>query len=116
MIQFIVFISLLPATAVKDFTSEWIKYRFGAFDEHGYTDDPVNPLFFKNAGDVYPTSCTNEPIRGNFTAECLTQPASCPFEEGQSGITSSLLYDTDTNVFPEARNKQYSYVMHALHT
>jgi hypothetical protein len=50
-----------------------------------------------------PTACTNQPIRGNFTQECLTNPESCSFQPGQTDITSSLLFNTDANSFPEVK-------------
>ena len=93
-----------PFLAVKDFVSEWIKYQFGVFDEHGYVDDQLHPPFYSNTGEILPTSCTNAPIRGNFTKDCLTHPDSCPFQNGQTEITSSLLFDTNATIFPKVEN------------
>ncbi|XP_059078811.1 calcium-activated chloride channel regulator 1-like [Tigriopus californicus] len=85
--------------AVRQFVTEWIKYRFGVFDEHGYDQDPTFPNFYRKASQIYPNSCTNRPIKGNFTEDCLENP--CSIEPGQAGIETSLLFSINAITFPQ---------------
>lgn len=83
------------------FAAEWLKLRYGVFDEHGYDGSATFPLFYSSLGTVLPTGCTNTPVKGPFGDECLTSPGSCALPPGQPvNLTSSLLYEPDLSVFP----------------
>ena len=52
---------------------------------------------------IAPNSCSNIPVAGNFTEECLTNPTStaCSFPAGQTDVTSSLLFSSSGETFPQ---------------
>ncbi|CAG0900611.1 unnamed protein product [Darwinula stevensoni] len=58
----------------KRFAKEWLKYRYGVFDEHGYYNDTDYPLTFCPAEEVnglpgkyQPLACTGNPsLEGNY--------------------------------------------------
>ena len=85
----------------KSFVAAWSKYRFGLFDETGYEVSDLYPLFYRNRTSVVPNSCTDIPIDGNFAEGCLESSDQClPFQPGQNGVTSSMLFSTDATAFP----------------
>ena len=92
-------------SVVKEIVAEYIKYEFGVFDEHGYSDSLIYPDFIKRKSNIMPNSCTNQPIRGNFSQRCIDEDA-CVIENGQSQITSSLLYSQNEQLFPQVVNYQ----------
>jgi len=84
-----------------EFSVEWIKYKFGLFDEFGTQGDTMHPLFYKEASTVVPNACTNHPIRGNFSQICMDM-GNCPaFDLEQTQIESSLLFSKANAFFPK---------------
>ena len=45
------------------FVHEWAHYRYGVFDEYGWMDDPIYPLFYvpNNEMPPQPNVCTDIP-------------------------------------------------------
>ena len=45
----------------KVVAQQWLKLRYGVFEEHGYAGDKLYPLNYINSedADIYPTSCTD---------------------------------------------------------
>ena len=50
---------------------------------------------------IAPNSCSNVPVAGNFTEECLDDASSCSFPAGQADVTSSLLFSSSSETFPQ---------------
>ncbi|XP_042884897.1 calcium-activated chloride channel regulator 4A-like [Penaeus japonicus] len=58
----------------KVFVHEWAKYRWGVFDEFGYPDDEMYPLFYATTNivegeveiTVHPNYCANERLEGDL--------------------------------------------------
>ena len=48
----------------KTFVKEWAKFRYGVFDEHGFTGDTLYPNFYKVQGKFLPTGSSNLPVKG----------------------------------------------------
>ncbi len=101
---------LLPAQ--KKFVSEWVKYRFGVFDERGYRGSAVHPLFHRrkvgsDSVAVTPTSCLATPLaEREFDVGCLgpAPPAngSCAITDEVAQVSSSLAYGADDlQTFPQ---------------
>lgn len=87
---------------------EWLKYRYGVFDENGYPGDELYPLYYSIPGsdpnDVIVANCTNTPVVYNFIDadgnnctpstgngnpfECIVKP----LDESLENVTSSLMY------------------------
>ena len=59
----------------KTFVKEWAKFRYGVFDEHGFTGDTLYPNFYKVQGKFLPTGSSTLPVKGVWVtsdgeAEC----------------------------------------------
>ncbi|XP_035223915.1 calcium-activated chloride channel regulator 1-like isoform X5 [Stegodyphus dumicola] len=52
----------------KLFAREWLKFRYGVFDEHGFEADKMYPLYYKVAGepDIQITNCIHPPAEYYF--------------------------------------------------
>ena len=84
----------------KLFVKEWAKLRYGVFDEHGYSNDPLYPSYFSVKGDIFPTGTSNQRVNGEWVDQ--TGRFNCnPAEEGKcyfkpvgdnSHITCSMGY------------------------
>ena len=53
----------------KTLVHSWAEYRWGIFDEMGYPNDAIFPLFYRgsvNGGEqeVLPNYCSDEPLTG----------------------------------------------------
>ena len=81
------------------------KHLFGVFDESGAYGDSRFPAFYREAGDLVPTSCTNSPVAGNFTRCDVDKDCLDEIEAGQEDIVSSLLYSANKTSFPQVNNK-----------
>ena len=44
--------STFDEEASKAFVAEFIKYRFGAFEEHGHDGSDIYPLFYRKLDEV----------------------------------------------------------------
>ena len=101
-------------TLVLDFSIAWIKYKFGIFDEHGLQEEneEMYPKFYRRRNnttatsasmEIWPNSCANAKIRGNFTEACLQlrNQHYCSFERDQEQIVSSILFSKDKYRFPK---------------
>ena len=89
---------------VLDFSIEWIKYKFGIFDEFGVDggNSKLYPKFYQKSrsGEIVMNSCANEKITGDFGPECLAAQ-NCSVDNGQEIISSSLLFSRDKVHFPK---------------
>ena len=80
----------------KLFAKEWVKYRFGVFDEFGFPDDLLYPNIFHHEGDLLPTGTTNSALMGRWISQtgvsCEPTEDSCLFLPSPSNpaITCSL--------------------------
>ena len=43
---------------------EWMKLRYGIFDEFGFTGDSMYPNYFHHNGQILPTGTSNVPLKG----------------------------------------------------
>ena len=48
----------------KLFVHEWMKLRYGIFDEYGFTGDSMYPNYFHHNGQILPTGTSNIPLKG----------------------------------------------------
>lgn len=47
---------------------EWAHFRYGVFEEYGYSEDSIFPYFFTNTkGNVQVTGCNDSVIAGKLT-------------------------------------------------
>lgn len=78
---------------------EFIKLRFGIFDEIGFPDDLLYPSQFKMNGVVYPSGVSNTEVEGNWVHRdgkslCKSDLKSCSFHPRgpNQAVTCSLGY------------------------
>ncbi|CAG0887034.1 unnamed protein product [Darwinula stevensoni] len=81
----------------KTFAREWLKYRYGVFDELGYPNDPLYPAFYGSPdGPSYPlgkpTGCSDVPIPGNTTTSTDGTKSVFVPDLLSSSASESLLY------------------------
>ena len=84
----------------KMFVHEWMKLRYGIFDEFGFTGDSMYPNYFHHNGQILPTGTSNLPLKGlwlNSNGETGCHPGidrDCFYHlQGRNdGITCSLGY------------------------
>ena len=82
------------------FVHEWVKLRYGTFDEFGYANDPIYPNYFKSRDQIFPTGTSNEPINGIWvdaygSPDCVSSPTNaCYFQPVGTNdhVTCSLGY------------------------
>ncbi|XP_066980040.1 calcium-activated chloride channel regulator 1-like [Macrobrachium rosenbergii] len=76
---------------------EWLKYRYGVFEEAGWVVNPVHPSHYRSSdGHWVPNACANVPLRPN--PSCYPDNSSCPFKievEDSDELTKSFM------AFPE---------------
>ena len=54
-------------------------------------------------------------MQGSFGEECLGNGQQClPFQPGQQGVTSSMLFSVDTTAFPAVRNIVFKFPFGSL--
>ena len=58
-------------SSTEHFMVSIMQYLYGVFPETGSHHSAQFPLFHQAQGEVALTSCTNTPVRGNFSSECL---------------------------------------------
>jgi hypothetical protein len=98
-VEEITFQSLLSPSDLLGFIVEWVKYKYGVFDEFGSHNDPMYPKFYRQGLIAVPTSCANIALAGNFSQDCM-ESGDCPFQDGQVAVTSSFLYSQNQTLFP----------------
>ena len=83
----------------KLLVKEWAKYRYGVFDDHGFAQDPLYPIYYESEGKILPTGSTNHMLTGswihvNDSSLCDPTSEECYFrpEGSNSEITCSLNY------------------------
>ena len=64
---------------------EFIKLRFGIFDEKGFSGDKLYPAYYKSDGQILPTGQTNVPVKGvwvtkNGASSCQPDVEACIFQ------------------------------------
>ena len=82
----------------KLFAKEWSKFRYGIFDEYGFSGDNLYPNHFFHHGKILPTGSSNIPLKGlwlNSNGQTGCYPGSdrdCYFHlQGRNdGLTCSL--------------------------
>ena len=67
---------LQSGTAVQ-FMVSLVQYLYGVFPETGGHTAPQFPLFHLAQGEVALTACTNTPVQGHFSAQCLLAHQVC---------------------------------------
>ncbi|KAK8376795.1 hypothetical protein O3P69_010010 [Scylla paramamosain] len=86
----------------KALMKEWTRLRWGAFDESGYKDDSIFPLYYPHASGeeephLVPNVCSDEPVIGKYKkpssgAECkLKEDKECRFVPNYLQNASSSL-------------------------
>lgn len=63
----------------KIFVHEFVKHRFGIFDEFGFNHDKLFPNHFFHNGKLLPTGTTNVPVKGGWVSRA-GQPACDPLQ------------------------------------
>ena len=84
----------------KLFVKEWAKFRYGVFDEYGFSGDHLYPNHFFHHGKILPTGETNAPLNGlwlNSNGQTGCYPGSdrdCyfHFQGRNNGLVCSLGY------------------------
>ena len=83
----------------KLLVKEWAKYRYGVFDEFGFSGDRFYPNYFKSGGSIYPTGTTNAMLTGTWISKngsslCDPTADQCYFrpEGPNTQVTCSLNY------------------------
>ena len=77
--------------------SEWSKYRYGVFSEHGSAGDKLYPNYYHSHGNIYPTGPSNTVLTGswryaNSSTGCDPTQDTCHYhvEGANTGVTCSL--------------------------
>ena len=77
--------------------SEWSKYRYGTFAEHGVPGDHLYPNYYYHHGNVYPTGPSDNVLTGswrysNTSVGCDPTLDTCHYhvEGSNTGVTCSL--------------------------
>ena len=52
--------------SAKLLVKEWAKYRYGVFDEFGFSGDKLYPNYFESGGSIYPTGTSNAMLTGSW--------------------------------------------------
>ena len=65
----------------KVFVHEWAKFRYGIFDEFGFSGDDLYPNYYKVDGQMVPTGSSDLLIKGAW----LKQGIPCDPSDGQEG-------------------------------
>ncbi|GIX67627.1 calcium-activated chloride channel regulator 2 [Caerostris extrusa] len=85
---------------------EWLKYRYGVFDENGFEDDSMYPDYYRIPGspDIRVTECTSPEVQYYFKNPATGENCSMdipaeygicrvhPDPESTDNVTSSLMY------------------------
>ena len=76
---------------------QFVKLRFGVFDEQGYPGDVLYPSHYKVNGQIYPTGATNQVVKGSWLGAggeegCAPDTQKCFFraDGDNSEVTCSL--------------------------
>ena len=56
-------------TSAKSFVNEWMKFRYGIFEEYGFVNDIMYPNFFYANGNMVPTGTSNIEFGGVWTGK-----------------------------------------------
>ncbi|XP_035701868.1 uncharacterized protein LOC110862936 [Folsomia candida] len=68
------------STPERTFVKEFVKFRYGVFEETGFENDPIYPTaYYHGTGskdERKPTSCTNRPLTGNWYTHFLQSSSS----------------------------------------
>ena len=91
--------SFFISFSVLDFAAQWIKYKYGVFDEFGTQDDARFPKYYSKGDAYYLNSCSDAPVIGDFNESCA-KSANCPVNVGQDQVLSSILFSRDRSLFP----------------
>ncbi|XP_035223909.1 calcium-activated chloride channel regulator 2-like isoform X1 [Stegodyphus dumicola] len=92
---------------------EWLKFYFGVFDENGFPDDTMYPLYYKVPGnsssDIKITDCTHPAAEYYFKKG----EEDCTLEvNDQNGLPSSDSSECEIRVREDSRNKVHSSLMY----
>ncbi|KFM75756.1 Epithelial chloride channel protein, partial [Stegodyphus mimosarum] len=92
---------------------EWLKFYFGVFDENGFPDDTMYPLYYKVPGksssDISITDCTHPAAEYYFKKG----EENCTLEvNDQNGLPSSSSSECEIRVREDSRNKVHSSLMY----
>ena len=85
------------AAMARQLAHQFVKLRFGVFDERGYPGDALYPGHYKVAGRIHPTGTTDAEVRGAWVGlegeeGCSPDTQPCMFQPrgDNSGVTCSL--------------------------
>ena len=85
------------ANQARQLGHQFVKLRFGVFDEQGYPGDVLYPGHYKVNGQIYPTGATNQVIKGSWLGAgdeegCVPDTQNCFFQTqgDNSGVRCSL--------------------------
>ena len=73
--------SNVTSREARTFSHLWAKYRYGVFDETGFSDDRLYPSYYRKDGDIFPTVTHNGVLAGSWLRngeECLPGVAESP--------------------------------------
>ena len=87
------------AARARQLAHQFVKLRFGVFDERGYPGDLLYPGHYKVGGRIYPTGATDQSVRGVWlgldgSPECRPDTHTCMFQpQGDNRqVTCSLAH------------------------
>ncbi|XP_071039743.1 calcium-activated chloride channel regulator 1 isoform X3 [Parasteatoda tepidariorum] len=85
----------------KTLAREWLKYRYGVFDENGFLDDPMYPTHYTIPGsdEIHITDCTSPKIgysimdsQNNSCVLTSETANNCSIHPHEEDVTSSLMF------------------------
>lgn len=59
----------ITRTKANLFVHQWAKFRYGIFDEEGFSGDKLYPSYYKRDGQIMPTGSSNVPLKGTWMRE-----------------------------------------------
>lgn len=78
----------------RTFCHLWAKYRYGIFDETGFSDDRLYPSYYRKDGDIFPTVTHNGALAGSW----LRNGEECLPGVGESHHTGHCLFVPDLSL------------------
>ena len=84
------------ATSGKLFAHEFIKLRFGIFDEVGYPGDPLYPSSFEKNGEIHPTGVSDNKVEGDWV-HATTGQSNCRVSPGHVHNSSCVFHPSGPN-------------------
>ena len=86
--------SIISQSKAKLFVENWMKFRYGIFEEYGFVQDSMYPNFFYSKGNMLPTGTSNIQLGKEIYKTLMHQ------KEVQSAIRAIVF--TDRNILEDS--------------